>query len=273
MVRRKYKKIRSRNVGGAAVGHLQGWIDHLQAVQQGGGLFRRKHIHQDRFHFCDYNPMCFRQLRECFGIDCATYTKCLSEVWTTLVTPGKSNALLYFAGNTFVIKTLTSSESKFLKSILCGYFKHIQANPHTLITRFYGHHCLTHTSTRTQIRFVVMNNVFQTDNYIGVKYDLKGSTFGREATAEQKARKDVCILKDNDLGSQRIHIGSQRTAVLMQQMKRDVEFLKRMDIMDYSFFAGHSFSGFCAGRPIPWCQAQRRLLHIGRGRNGKPYEE
>eukprot|EP00993_Chasmostoma_nieuportense_P002791 NODE_3557_length_946_cov_15.881563_g3405_i0.p1 GENE.NODE_3557_length_946_cov_15.881563_g3405_i0~~NODE_3557_length_946_cov_15.881563_g3405_i0.p1 ORF type:complete len:297 (+),score=86.04 NODE_3557_length_946_cov_15.881563_g3405_i0:79-891(+) len=180
--------------------------------------------------------MCFRQLREGFGIDAETYMRCLGHTWTTVATPGKSKALLYFAGTQFVIKTLNKDESKFLRSILCGYFKHVANHP-TLITKFYGHHCLRSLMTGAKIRFVVMNNVFRTDNEIHLKYDLKGSTFGRSATPVQAAGPD-CIFKDNDMGPRRIHIGTARGGLLMQQLRRDVEFLKRMGIMDYSLLLG-----------------------------------
>ena len=48
----------------------------------------------------------------------------------------------------------------------------------------------------TQVRFIVMNNLFQTDLHIQRKYDLKGSTQGRFSG---KVPSPNTILKDLDL--------------------------------------------------------------------------
>jgi len=39
-----------------------------------------------------------------------------------------------------MIKTISGGECKFLRTILPSYLEHIKANPHTLLTRFYGMH-------------------------------------------------------------------------------------------------------------------------------------
>ena len=48
-----------------------------------------------------------------------------------------------------------------------------------------------------QVRFIVMNNVFQGALPIGKQYDLKGSTLGRTSGAD--AAKANSVLKDLDL--------------------------------------------------------------------------
>lgn len=48
-----------------------------------------------------------------------------------------------------------------------------------------------------QVRFIVMNNVFQNALPISKKYDLKGSTQGR--TSANDAPQTTTILKDLDL--------------------------------------------------------------------------
>ncbi len=48
-----------------------------------------------------------------------------------------------------------------------------------------------------QVRFIVMNNVFQNALPISKKYDLKGSTQGR--TSANDAPRTTTILKDLDL--------------------------------------------------------------------------
>ena len=55
---------------------------------------------------------------------------------------------------------------------------------------------VTHISSPVQVRFIVMNNLFQTDLHIQRKYDLKGSTQGRFSG---KLPSPNTILKDLDL--------------------------------------------------------------------------
>ena len=52
-----------------------------------------------------------------------------------------------------------------------------------------------------QVRFIVMNNVFQSALPITKQYDLKGSTLGRTSRGEggERARSGSVVLKDLDL--------------------------------------------------------------------------
>lgn len=43
----------------------------------------------------------------------------------------------------FLVKTVRHSEMRLLLSLIPKYYRHIQANPGTLLTRFYGVHRLT----------------------------------------------------------------------------------------------------------------------------------
>lgn len=53
-----------------------------------------------------------------------------------------------------------------------------------------------------QVRFIVMNNVFQTSLPIHQRYDLKGSTQGRGAGRGAAPNGSGTILKDLDLNIQ-----------------------------------------------------------------------
>lgn len=59
----------------------------------------------------------FRSIREVFGVDAGAYARSLSDVWTTVKTPGKSRALLYFAGARYgegVVMWMSFNPSPFL---------------------------------------------------------------------------------------------------------------------------------------------------------------
>eukprot|EP01061_Rhynchopus_euleeides_P012749 TRINITY_DN22438_c0_g2_i2.p1 TRINITY_DN22438_c0_g2~~TRINITY_DN22438_c0_g2_i2.p1 ORF type:complete len:548 (+),score=137.97 TRINITY_DN22438_c0_g2_i2:251-1894(+) len=188
--------------------------------------------HMEPFTFTGYSPMCYRHIREFLGLDPDEFAQELCESRWTVSGAGKSSSLLYFAGTKYVIKTMNTEESKFLRRILHLFYHHIRNNPHTLLPKYYGHFSVTPERTKRKIAFVIMNNVFEAGgNKIYKKYDLKGSTVGRFAGPGDK------ILKDMDL-DQSILVGPRRRRLMLGQIRRDAEFLKKCRIMDYSFLVG-----------------------------------
>lgn len=187
------------------------------------------------FKFTDYSPMCYRHIREFFGVDPKEYCDVLRySRWHSIPTPGKSAAQLFFCGRDWVIKTMTHTESEFLRGILHRYYYHVRDNPFTFLPHFVGHHQLriggeTHN-------FIIMQNVFATTNTIHEKFDLKGSTIGRYASEAEKL-KATCTQKDLDI-HRPLHIGPERRQLVIDQVKADCDFLKRSKIMDYSFLVG-----------------------------------
>ena len=187
------------------------------------------------FTFTDYSPMCYRHIREFFAVDPKEYCDVLcNSRWHSIPTPGKSAAQLFFCGRDWVIKTMTDLESEFLREILHRYYYHVRDNPYTLLPHFVGHHRIQ-IGAKT-FNFIIMQNVFATTNTIHEKFDLKGSTIGRFASDAEK-RRATCTQKDLDINSP-LHVGSERRALLIDQIKNDCEFLKRSRIMDYSFLVG-----------------------------------
>jgi 1-phosphatidylinositol-4-phosphate 5-kinase len=191
------------------------------------------------FEFTDYAPMCYRHIREFFGIEWKQFQEVLcGSKWHSIPTPGKSTAQLFFCGQNWVVKTMTREESKFLRTILHRYYYHVRDNPYTLLPHFVGHHSLelSLSGSVSKISFVIMQNVFATPNKIHEKFDLKGSTIGRYATPEERL-KQTCTKKDLDV-NRPMRIGPSRRALLLAQMRRDCDFLRRSQVMDYSFLIG-----------------------------------
>ena len=193
------------------------------------------------FDFYDYSPFPFRHLRERFGIDASAFLVCLchEQSLSILGTPGKSGALFFFSADMqYMLKTVTKKESKFLRKILPDYYNHVMANPNTLITRFYGMYSIKPKGGKN-VRFIIMNNVFDTTMYVSERYDLKGSTVGREAS-EKERKRETPVLKDLDFlkrGS-KLLVGRQMKNLILHQLKVDAEWLERMKIMDYSLLVG-----------------------------------
>ncbi|EDQ99005.1 phosphatidylinositol phosphate kinase PIPK5 [Laccaria bicolor S238N-H82] len=195
------------------------------------------------FKFKDYAPWVFRTLREdIFHLDPADYLLSLTAkyILSELGSPGKSGSFFYFSRDyRFIIKTIRHSEHKFLLSILPQYFDHVKENPHTLLSRFYGLHRVKLPRGR-KIHFVIMNNLFPPHKDIHETYDLKGSTVGREYPEDKAARNPRAVLKDLNWikRGKALDLGPEKRALLTEQLRRDAEFLRGVNVMDYSLLVG-----------------------------------
>jgi len=117
-------------------------------------------------------------------------------------------------------------------------------NPHTLISRFYGLHRVKLPHGR-KIHFLIMNNLFPPHKDIHEMYDLKGSTVGRLYSEEKAADNPGAVLKDVNWieRGRTIELGPYKRALLVEQLRRDAEFLKSIGVMDYSLLIGlHNLS-------------------------------
>jgi 1-phosphatidylinositol-4-phosphate 5-kinase len=163
-------------------------------------------------------------------------------------TPGKSGSLFFFSHDSrFIVKTLPKREAKLLREILPSYYQHIEQNPvglgrrewlmpkDTLLPHFYGLHRLK-PEYGSNVRFVVMNNLFATAKPIHLRFDIKGSTLGRSASASEKAKGMKAIFKvcktfcspltvpqDLDLMNMgfKLHLGPERRERLLRQISND----------------------------------------------------
>jgi len=90
------------------------------------------------------------------------------------------------------------------------------------------------------VRLILLMLVFPAHRDIHQTYDLKGSTIGREF--------DEAKLKDNPKGPLKdlnwinrgmsMQFGPRKKNLLMSQLKKDVELLSSLNIMDYSLLIG-----------------------------------
>ncbi|KAL4922166.1 hypothetical protein BDW62DRAFT_77925 [Aspergillus aurantiobrunneus] len=194
------------------------------------------------FKFKDYAPWVFRHLRSKFRLDPADYLMSLTSkyILSELGSPGKSGSFFYFSRDyKYIIKTIHHAEHKLLRKILPEYYKHVEQNPNTLISQFYGLHRVKMAYGR-KIHFVVMNNLFPPHRDIHSTFDLKGSMIGREVSEEyikdhpRSTMKDLNWLRRN----LQLECGPGKREFFLAQLKRDVELLKRLKIMDYSLLVG-----------------------------------
>eukprot|EP00796_Vickermania_ingenoplastis_P007336 gene7336-5170_t len=186
------------------------------------------------FTFTEYSPMCYAHVRSFFTVNSNTFGRVLrTSNWHSTPSPGKSSAHIFFCDK-WVIKTMTKTESEFLRQILHRYYFHVRDNPWTFLPHFVGHYQVK--LGMASYNLIVMQNVFLTKSSIHRIYDLKGSTVGRFVSTRESQR-TARMLKDLDLNSP-IRIGPERKGILMRQLIKDTDFLKKCMIMDYSLLVG-----------------------------------
>eukprot|EP00457_Paulinella_chromatophora_P002891 gb/GEZN01002896.1/.p1 GENE.gb/GEZN01002896.1/~~gb/GEZN01002896.1/.p1 ORF type:complete len:703 (+),score=94.56 gb/GEZN01002896.1/:84-2192(+) len=210
------------------------------------------------FKFKDYAPRVFRDLRQRFGLSPGDYLLaiCGNFHYLEFISNSKSGQFFFYSHDRkFMIKTVSQAESKFLRRILKDYQQHVKDNPSTLLTRFYGMHRVKPHKKR-EVHFLVMGSVFFTDKYIHTTFDLKGSLQGR-AVSEAEKKNPHCVFKDQDFLEQRMRlkVGPEQKESFLEQIRRDTELLKRLNIMDYSLLVGIHYGD----RPVPGSTKEQRL--------------
>jgi len=194
------------------------------------------------FKFKDYAPWVFRHLRANFKLDPGDYLMSLTSkyILSELGSPGKSGSFFYFSRDyKYIIKTIHHAEHKFLRKILRDYYSHVEKNPNTLLSQFYGLHRVKIPYGR-KIHFVVMNNLFPPHRDIHQTFDLKGSTVGRDFKEEELEKNPRATLKDLNWLRRDLHLefGPEKKRLFIEQMDRDVKLLQKLKIMDYSMLVG-----------------------------------
>ena len=134
-----------------------------------------------------------------------------------------------------------------MKQMLKNYHEYLTCkNTDSMISRVFGLHKVIFFRKRRKMNkkmyFCVMNNVFQTTRKIDLRYDLKGSTFGRQTIKDKQgfivdrtvALKDRDFLNKNDI----IKVGHENKQRIMQILRLDAQFFAENNIIDYSLLIG-----------------------------------
>jgi 1-phosphatidylinositol-4-phosphate 5-kinase len=218
---------------------IDGWSNELIFSSTGNELTPSAKYD---FKFKDYAPWVFRHLRTRFKLDPADYLMSLTSkyILSELGSPGKSGSFFYFSRDyKYIIKTIHHAEHKFLRKILKDYYNHVEENPNTLLSQFYGLHRVKIPYGR-KIHFVVMNNLFPPHRDIHQTFDLKGSTVGRDFKEDDLEKNPRATLKDLNWLRRHLHLefGPEKKRVFIEQVEKDVHLLQKLKIMDYSLLVG-----------------------------------
>ncbi|KAL8243432.1 hypothetical protein R6Q59_009690 [Mikania micrantha] len=198
------------------------------------------------FKWKDYCPLVFRTLRKLFNVDPADYmlSICGNDALRELSSPGKSGSFFYLThDDKYMIKTMKKSEVKVLKRMLPAYFEHVKSFENTLVTKFFGLHCVKLSGPiQKKVRFVIMGNLLCTEVPIHRRYDLKGSSHGRITDKPETEIDANTTLKDLDLQFI-FRLRKDWFQEFWSQVNKDCDFLEQERIMDYSLLVGISFQG------------------------------
>ncbi|KAF2308232.1 hypothetical protein GH714_037780 [Hevea brasiliensis] len=196
------------------------------------------------FKWKDYCPLVFRTLRKLFKVDPADYmlSICGNDALRELSSPGKSGSFFYLTNDDrYMIKTMKKAEVKVLIRMLAAYYNHFRAFENTLVTKFFGLHCVKLTGpTQKKVRFIIMGNLFCSEYTIHRRFDLKGSSLGRITDKPESEIESTTILKDLDLNFI-FRLQKSWFQEFCRQVDRDCEFLEQERIMDYSLLVGLHF--------------------------------
>eukprot|EP00943_MAST-04B_sp_MAST-4B-sp1_P006378 g6378.t1 len=130
----------------------------------------------------NYAPKIFKSIRSFQGIRSSSYvfSMCNKPLKPKVFSASASGSFFFeTADKRYVLKTITKRECDQLRHMLFDYWKHIERYADTLLPRFMGMYKVKHTENKF-VRVLVMRNAFYTKLPISEKYDLKGSTVGRE---------------------------------------------------------------------------------------------
>ncbi|TYI31424.1 hypothetical protein ES332_A05G450200v1 [Gossypium tomentosum] len=196
------------------------------------------------FRWKDYCPLVFRTLRKLFDVDAADYmiSICGDDALRELSSPGKSGSFFYLTNDDkYMIKTIKKAEVKVLLRMLPVYYNHVRSFENTLVTKFYGLHCVKLTGTaQKKVRFVIMGNLLCTHYTIHRRFDLKGSSHGRTTSKPESEIDPSTTLKDLDL-NYLFRLEKTWFEEFCRQVDRDCDLLEQERIMDYSLLVGFHF--------------------------------
>ena len=94
---------------------------------------------------------------------------------------------------------------------------------------------------RRSAHFIIMNYWFATMHEINLRYDLKGSTKGRRASAKERAKGPTAIYKDLDRIERGTIVENRMASEIKAAIANDVEFMRRNRLIDYSMMLGVHF--------------------------------
>lgn len=183
-----------------------------------------------------YRPTLFKEIRTYCGMSDRDYIKSISpEHLRCISSDSKSGQMFWLSDDAkLVLKTIKHYECCSLRRILTPYRSHVVSADRSSIAPVLG--VIRVKKGWTKKYYLITRNVFPSaspsmnaENGNLRRYDLKGSTVGRIASALSSVKKDVDLMTSGSV----LHLGDSKSE-LLKILARDTQFLKQYGFMDYS---------------------------------------
>ncbi|XP_077353452.1 phosphatidylinositol 4-phosphate 5-kinase-like protein 1 isoform X2 [Festucalex cinctus] len=220
---------------------IQTTIDHASTSQLLEDDFRAEDTQNYKgFTFETFAGPVFATLRGSLGVTEQEYQQslCSDKCYLQFISNSKSRADFFLTNDKrFFLKTQNEREIRFLLDNLKNYMAHLQKYPHSLLVKLLGVHRIK-ISWRQKKYFIVMQSVFYPDERISARYDIKGCEVSRWTDPSPEGCQIIVVLKDLNFEGQYITLDQQRSW-LLRQMEIDTEFLRSLNVLDYSLLLAH----------------------------------
>lgn len=161
---------------------------------------------------------------------------------------GKSPSFFFLSPDQrFILKSCTKRDVKTLSRILPTYRDHVKScipddgdGNSSLLPRYIGLYKMLFQDDTPDVTLVVMTNFFAGTYAIHKKFDLKGSTYHREAS-EKELTKSSPVLKDLDWmkeGRKLKFPTKEEVESIRQRLEKDTLYLCKEKLIDYSLLIG-----------------------------------
>ena len=157
---------------------------------------------------------------------------------------GRSGSFFFFShDNKFIIKTIPKDELTEVLKLLPSLKEHYKKNPRSLLSKIFGVFTVQ-TKTMSDVHLMLQENIlrFKEPGNVRAIFDLKGSSVNREVRGDNlkvtATLKDVNLRKQMKKEQDLIAFDDLDNIRLMKTLRKDVEFLQSMGIMDYSLLLG-----------------------------------
>ncbi|XP_078405771.1 phosphatidylinositol 4-phosphate 5-kinase-like protein 1 isoform X2 [Cetorhinus maximus] len=191
----------------------------------------------------------FAKFRSMLGMSEKDYQQSLSSegFYLQFISNSKSKANFFLTSDKRIfLKTQEKREMKFLLSNLRSYIQHMEKYPHSLLVKFLGVHSIKIPHKRMKY-FIVMQSVFYPDERIVTRYDIKGCQVSRWTDPAPEGSNIIVVLKDLNFEGNTICLDQQRSW-LIRQVGVDTEYLKGLNVLDYSLLVAHQLLHLDEGR-------------------------
>ncbi|XP_059850056.1 phosphatidylinositol 4-phosphate 5-kinase-like protein 1 isoform X2 [Hypanus sabinus] len=182
----------------------------------------------------------FAQFRRMLGMSESDYQQSLSSegFYLQFISNSKSKANFFLTNDKKIfLKTQEKREIKFLLSNLRSYLQHMERYPHSLLVKFLGVHSIKIPEEGKKY-FIIMQSVFYPDERIQARYDIKGCQVSRWTDPAPEGSNIIVVLKDMNFEGNTIGLDQQRPW-LVRQVNIDTEYLKSLNVLDYSLLVAH----------------------------------